>query len=166
MEETFCEYLIKWKNNEKSQGMFQAGGDGKQVWEALLGTKVPRWAMCNAMVWCGNKWWRTELDHSIHQHSEAILCTTSLMHAHVGFPRSLSYSWLEAIAIWLRKRLWIGPDLFPSLQIWCYSIVSSWVGGIWMWTVHFVMLEQHKLLELSKVTRWWSREIIKVLEEH
>lgn len=111
----------QWKVARHAQ--FQAGGDGKQAWEALLvagfglAQGIPPWDICNAMVWGGNKWWRADLDHSIHQDSEDIICATSLTHAQAGFPRFLCYSWLEAVTVCLRKRLWMGPDLFPSLQI-------------------------------------------------
>lgn len=98
----------------------------------------------------GNKCWRTELGHSIHPDSEAILCATSLMHAHVGFPSILCYSWSEAVTIWLRKRLWMGPDLFPSLQIMvllhCLHLSKRDLNV----SSAFCMLEQHKLMELAK----------------
>lgn len=39
------------------------------------------------------------------------------MRARVCIPHVLYYSWLEAIAIWLRKRLRMDPDLLHALQI-------------------------------------------------
>lgn len=151
MEERFCENLIKWKNNEKSQGMHCFKQEMMESrckrlcwWLHLAGHRD------STMVWWGNKWWRTELDHSIHQHSEAILCTTSLIHSHVGFPRILSYSWLEALNICLRKRLWMGFDLFPSLQIMvllhCLQLSRRDLNV----NSAFCTLEQHKLMEPVK----------------
>lgn len=157
MEERFCGYLIKWKNNEKTQGVqcfkqeVMESGCERLCWGLDLAwhrDSTRGLVQCNAL-W-GNKWWRTELDHSIHQDSEAILSATSLVHARVGFPYTLCYSWLEAVSIWLRKRLWMGPDLFPSLQIMvllhCFHLSKRDLNV----NCAFCMLEQHKLMELAK----------------
>lgn len=134
MEERLCEYFIpSWlRSNEgrmKSHNVYSVSSRRwwKTAWEALLvagfGLQHSRAASLDTtlLLWCngpeGKKWWRTELNHPIHQDAEAVYMYYESLYARVCIPHFLYYSWLEAIAICLMKRLWMDPDLVHTLQI-------------------------------------------------
>lgn len=86
-------------------------------WLGLCCSKGVLWPVMDNLRRDGHgskKWWRTEANHPIHQDTGAV----HMYHeSHVCILHVLYYSWLEAITIWLRKSLWVDPDLLHTLQI-------------------------------------------------
>lgn len=143
-----------------SRRWWKAGVTGSAGGCLWLGTGIPGWA--GGEMSGGEQSWTSP---PIRIQRQFYVLRVSCMFGLVSHLNNiLCYSWLEAITIWLKKRPWMGPDLFPSLQIMvlihCLHLSKKDLNV----NSAFCILEQHKIME--PVTSWWNWEIIKVLEEY
>lgn len=139
--------------------LYQAGGDGKQACEVLLVAGLVLWwgsaaALVPTRAICGpggegvmeN---RAESPHpSGHRDTLYVLRVSCMLM--FGSLHILYYSWLEAIAIWLKKTLWMNPALVYTLWIavplYCLHLSSRDLNEANV----FCMLEWHVLMETVK----------------
>lgn len=161
--ERFCEYFItSWlRPNRGTMKSHEACAlSSRRWWKAGMQGSAGGWTCvvvkecCSSGTKMGHLWsWgegvmenRAESPHpSGHRDTLHVLRVSCMLM--FGSPHILYYSWLEAIAIWLKKTLWMNPALVYTLWIavplYCLHLSNRDLNEANV----FCMLEWHVLME-------------------